>query len=50
MEKAMHGAYGVGYETYSRKQDVRMRVEQKREEDYLKSQRMVADLDRKVHS
>ncbi|ESU31318.1 hypothetical protein G3A_17300 [Bacillus sp. 17376] len=30
--------------------DARMEVERKREKDYIKSQRMVADLDRKVHS
>ncbi|MGX1430819.1 hypothetical protein ACUXHY_002472 [Cytobacillus horneckiae] len=46
----MHGAYGVGYETYCRKQDVRMQVEKKREEDHLKSQRIVADIERKAHS
>ncbi|WP_180954818.1 hypothetical protein [Bacillus sp. V3-13] len=45
----MHGAHGVGYETYSRKHDVRMKVEKKREEDYLRSQRMVSDLERKLH-
>ncbi|MCA1033883.1 MULTISPECIES: hypothetical protein [Bacillaceae] len=50
MEKAMHSAHGVGYEVYSRKHDVRMSVEKRREQDYLKSQRMVADLERKVHS
>ncbi|WP_174728173.1 hypothetical protein [Mesobacillus harenae] len=50
MEKAMQGAHGVGYEVYSQKHEVRMKVEQKREQDYLQSQRIVADLDRKVHS
>ncbi|MBD7939404.1 hypothetical protein H9655_20380 [Cytobacillus sp. Sa5YUA1] len=50
MEKAMHGAYGVGYETYCQSQDVRMRVEKQRERDYLKSQRIVADIERKAHA
>ncbi|WML50733.1 hypothetical protein RCG23_15830 [Neobacillus sp. PS3-34] len=49
MEKAMQSAHGVGYAVYSQKHDVRMEVEQRREEDYLKSQRIVADLDRKAH-
>lgn len=46
----MQAAHGVGYEVYSLKHDVRMEVEKKREEDYLQSQRLVADLDRKIHS
>ncbi|UII55444.1 hypothetical protein LS684_17695 [Cytobacillus spongiae] len=46
----MHGAHGVGYELYRRKHEVRMRVEQKRQEDYVESQRMIADLDRKLNS
>ncbi|MEW9109383.1 hypothetical protein ACQCT6_00500 [Cytobacillus gottheilii] len=50
MEKAMRGAHGVGYEVYSRKHDVRMEVEEKRQKEYVESQRMVADLERKVHS
>ncbi|SFB12465.1 MULTISPECIES: hypothetical protein [unclassified Bacillus (in: firmicutes)] len=50
MEKAMQGAHGIGYAEYSKSHEVRMEVEQRREEDYLQSQRMVADLDRKVHS
>ncbi|GAM14354.1 MULTISPECIES: hypothetical protein [Bacillaceae] len=50
MEKAMHGAHGISYEVYSMNHDARMEVERKRERDYIKSQRMVADLDRKVHS
>jgi aminoglycoside/choline kinase family phosphotransferase len=50
MEKAMHGAHGISYEVYSMNHDARMKVEKKREQDYIQSQRMVADLDRKVHS
>ena len=36
MEKAMHGAHGVGYETYSRKHEVRMKVEKRRQEEHIK--------------
>ncbi|WP_205207647.1 hypothetical protein [Bacillus sp. P14.5] len=50
MEKAMHGAHGVGYETYKRKHKVRMQVEKRRENEYIESRRMIADLDRKVHA
>jgi hypothetical protein len=50
MEKAMHGAHGISYEVYSIDHEARMEVEKKRERDYLQSQRMVADIDRKVHS
>jgi hypothetical protein len=49
MEKALFGAHGVGYETYCRKHKIRMKIEHARQEDYLQSQRMVADLDRRVH-
>ncbi|VXB33223.1 conserved hypothetical protein [Bacillus sp. 349Y] len=50
MEKAMHGAHGVGYEVYKRKHEVRMQVEMQREKDYRESRRMIAALDRKVHA
>ncbi|MBN8193598.1 hypothetical protein JI667_15720 [Bacillus sp. NTK074B] len=50
MEKAMHGAHGIGYEVYKRKHDVRMQVEQKREREYKESRRMLAALDRRVHA
>ncbi|BCB05498.1 hypothetical protein KH172YL63_36310 [Bacillus sp. KH172YL63] len=50
MEKAMHGAHGIGYEVYKRKHDVRMQVEKKREQDYKESRRMIAAFDRKVHA
>ncbi|WP_335870296.1 hypothetical protein [Bacillus sp. 2205SS5-2] len=49
MEKAMHAAHGVGYEVYKRKHDVRMQVEKRRENDYIQSRRIIANLDRKVH-
>ncbi|RHW42665.1 hypothetical protein D1B31_03485 [Neobacillus notoginsengisoli] len=48
MEKAMQDTHGVGYEEYNLKHDVRMEVEQKREDDYVKSQRIIADIDRKI--
>lgn len=46
----MHGAHGISYEVYSIDHEARMEVEKRRERDYLQSQRMVADIDRKVHS
>lgn len=46
----MHAAHGVCYEVYCSKHDVRMKVEKAREKDYLKSQRILSDIDRKVHS
>lgn len=45
----MHGAHGVGYEVYKREHDVRMQIEEKREADYVESQRTVADISRKMH-
>ncbi|MBS4205225.1 hypothetical protein [Lederbergia citrea] len=50
MEKAMHGAHGVGYETYKQKHEMRMKIEKSREEEYLKSQRLISDLERKIHT
>lgn len=51
MEKAMHSAHGVGYEVYSRNHDIRMKIEERREQDHLESQRLVSDLNRKsIHS
>ncbi len=48
MEKALHSAHGVGYEVYKRKHGVRMQIEKKREREYINSQRIVADLGRKL--
>ncbi|HWO77147.1 MAG TPA: hypothetical protein VNM69_14830 [Bacillus sp. (in: firmicutes)] len=45
MEKAMFQAHGIGYEVYCQKHDVRMRVEKKREQEYIKSRHMLAHLD-----
>ncbi|MEK5523901.1 MULTISPECIES: hypothetical protein [Heyndrickxia] len=50
MEKALQGAHGVGYEVYKRRHKVRMLVERRRDNEYIKSQRMVADLGRKMLS
>ncbi|MBU8880817.1 hypothetical protein BGM26_17840 [Bacillus sp. FJAT-29790] len=51
MEKAMQGAHGVSYAVYSMKHDVRMQVEKKRQEEYLKSQQVLANLERRrIHS
>ncbi|MGZ4159312.1 MAG: hypothetical protein ACXVNF_00720 [Neobacillus sp.] len=45
----MHSTHGLGYEEYRRHHSVRLRVEKRREKDYIKCRRMVADLDRLVH-
>ncbi|MEH7109250.1 hypothetical protein V7083_16025 [Bacillus sp. JJ1764] len=50
MEKAMWRVHGVGYEEYKRNHLVRMRVEERREKDYIQCRRMVADLNSLVHS
>jgi len=50
MEKAMYAAHGVGYETYSRRHKVRIKIEKARQQNYLQSRRMIADLDRRVHA
>lgn len=50
MEKAMHGAHGVGYAVYCQKHEVRMQVEQKRQMEYAQSQTMLANLERRFHS
>jgi hypothetical protein len=50
MDKAMQSAHGVSLEVYCAKHEVRMKVEQRREQDYLQSQRILSDIERKVHS
>ncbi|GAA0326874.1 hypothetical protein GCM10008967_16750 [Bacillus carboniphilus] len=50
MEKAMQQAHGIGYEVYSQKHEIRMKVERKREKDYIQSQRIVMEHDRKLFS
>lgn len=49
MEKAMLKAHGVGYEEYSRRLSVRIKVENRRKNDYRKCCRMTADFDRLAH-
>jgi hypothetical protein len=49
MEKALLNAHGVCYEEYKRKHHVRMKVEKRREQDYLTCKRLVSDLDSKLH-
>lgn len=50
MEKALLGAHGVCYEVYRRNHEVRMNVEKRREQDYFKSQQMMAGIDKKLHA
>ncbi|QOR69058.1 hypothetical protein IM538_20355 [Cytobacillus suaedae] len=50
MEKAMHQAHGISYEVYRSNVEARMKVEQKREQDYVKGKLLIARLDSKVHS
>jgi hypothetical protein len=50
MEKAMHMAHGIGYEEYCRKFTIRMKVERKREEEYLKSRLLVDEISRKIYT
>jgi hypothetical protein len=47
MEKAMYQSHGMGYQEYSYKLDQLLKVEQKRQDDYEESRRMVADIERK---
>jgi hypothetical protein len=37
----MHSTHGLGYEEYRRHHSVRLRVEKRREKDYIKCRRMV---------
>ena len=47
MEKAMHQSHGMGYQEYSCKLDQRLKVEQKRQEEYELSRRMISDIERR---
>ncbi|MDR7000944.1 hypothetical protein [Neobacillus niacini] len=49
MEKAMHKAHGVGYQVYSQKHSVRIKVEHKREQNYRESKRLLAEINSKLH-
>jgi hypothetical protein len=50
MEKAMHSAHGIGFEVYCNKHELRMKVERRREKEYLKSQRIIAHLDKRMYT
>lgn len=45
----MHAAHGVGYEVYKRQHQIRMTIEMKREKEYLRSQRVASDIERKIY-
>ncbi len=47
MAKALQSAHKVNYAEYSTKFDVRMNVERRREKDYQKSQKIIADIGRR---
>ncbi|WP_409302535.1 hypothetical protein [Peribacillus sp. SCS-155] len=49
MEKAMQQAHGVGYSEYSRRLDIRLQVEKRREREYEKCHAMVDNLNRRLH-
>jgi hypothetical protein len=49
MENALLAAHGVCYEVYKRNHKVRMNVEKRREQEYIKSQQMSAVIERKLH-
>lgn len=45
----MHQSHGIGYAEYNQKLEERIRVEQERDKEYLKSNSMVDELQRQVH-
>ena len=44
----MLGTHGISYEVYSLKFKERLKVEQKREQDYAKGRMLLAKIDRRV--
>ncbi|MGE8080670.1 hypothetical protein [Peribacillus loiseleuriae] len=46
----MQQSHGIGYSEYSRRLDVRLQVEERRERDYEESNRIVNNLQRQIHS
>ncbi|WP_169509219.1 hypothetical protein [Siminovitchia fordii] len=44
MEKALHGAHGIGYETYRRDCEKRIEIEKRREEEYVESRIVAANI------
>lgn len=45
----MQQTHGMGYEEYSRTLDQRLKVEQRREDEYQRSRAIVAEVDRQLH-
>ncbi len=45
----MHGAHHMGYAEYSRRLESRLEVEQKRQQDFEQSRKMIAQVDRQLH-
>ncbi len=45
----MQQSHGMGYKEYSQNIDKRLQVEQKREREYKKSNRLVNEVDRQLH-
>ena len=41
----MHKSHGMGYQEYSRKLEKRLKVEKRREQDYQKSRKVLADVE-----
>ena len=46
----MHKAHGVGYQVYSQKHSVRIKVEAKRERNYRESKRLLAEITSKLYA
>ncbi|VEF47069.1 YuzK [Bacillus freudenreichii] len=44
MEKALHGAHGIGYETYRHDCEKRIEVEKRREKEYVESRIVAANI------
>ncbi|WFT77084.1 hypothetical protein [Halobacillus naozhouensis] len=49
MEKAMQQAHNISYAEYSSKLDERLKIEEKRQREFERSQKMVAQVDRQLH-
>jgi hypothetical protein len=45
MEKAMQKSHGMGYAEYSRKLEMRIKVEKRREKEYAKSRKILGEVD-----
>lgn len=49
MEKAMQLSHGVGYSEYSRNLDLRIEVEKVRDREHDQCNKMILELQRKIH-